>query len=562
MEYCERKSLRQVINDTTIVYNQKTMICWAEHLFRALQCLQENHIVHRDLKPENVLVTGDFILKFCDFGCVRELNNTGTVTMIGTYRYMSPEMATKSWFTHQSDVYSIGLVLWEISEREVVYAEYGVRQFDHFTFFPDFQLGNVQLPSPHCDETLKQMILDCTVFDHTARPAIHKCLTQIDDLQKRYVDLDFSPLISPNRKCLLRLDQTTIADNNSQSSDIPFLSSIESPDESPSTEFEHKNESDFNRILRRSHEISDKLKKATVMPITKLMRENRLSHGGLRALRKKLDEDIIDMPVSDPLCEHRDFLQKTVFDYEFTFDSLPLFPEPVNENFLKFLLKSGLDTEVIEDLMTESITWYLLRIDDFKKYRATLIKCFRALSDFYETNDAELFREQIAAFQTAFKRNPWSGDIADSPTHLRLVVYKNEKTVPDAWYLLSRKESLFVRCDYSEFRKFSPFLESSKNLDNISFFDVESPNDPLRKVENRSFKYEQIDDENLARITVDRLLFVVEEFIGFMEKLVRRIDEAEENGFDPQKKLWESKADYPSILQQRFCREVFPKIAA
>ncbi|CAJ0921877.1 unnamed protein product, partial [Mesorhabditis belari] len=93
-------------------------------------------------------------------------------------------MATKSWFTHQSDVYSIGLVLWEISEREVVYAKYGVSQFDHFTFFSDFQLGNVQLPSPHCDETLKQMILDCTVFDHTARPAIHKCLTQIDDFQK------------------------------------------------------------------------------------------------------------------------------------------------------------------------------------------------------------------------------------------------------------------------------------------------------------------------------------------------------------------------------------------
>ncbi|CAJ0934625.1 unnamed protein product, partial [Mesorhabditis belari] len=53
MEFCERNSLRHVLNDTELTYSKETVFFWAEHLACALLCLKENQIIHRDIKPEN-----------------------------------------------------------------------------------------------------------------------------------------------------------------------------------------------------------------------------------------------------------------------------------------------------------------------------------------------------------------------------------------------------------------------------------------------------------------------------------------------------------------------------
>ncbi|CAJ0952040.1 unnamed protein product, partial [Mesorhabditis belari] len=94
----------------------------------ALDYFFKEHIIHRDIKPENIFVTSSFVLKFGDFGLAKHIEQTCTGSAKGTERYMSPLKYGRSHElqdSHRNDVYSLGLVLWEIVERKLVFSEYG-----------------------------------------------------------------------------------------------------------------------------------------------------------------------------------------------------------------------------------------------------------------------------------------------------------------------------------------------------------------------------------------------------------------------------------------------------
>lgn len=83
---------------------------------------QKTPILHRDLKTLNVLVTSDYCMKVCDFGMSRRdsQSNLQTLTqMRGTYAYMAPELADKRPYTDRSDIYSFGIMLWEMTYRTI-----------------------------------------------------------------------------------------------------------------------------------------------------------------------------------------------------------------------------------------------------------------------------------------------------------------------------------------------------------------------------------------------------------------------------------------------------------
>jgi serine/threonine-protein kinase len=97
-------------------------VAYAVEIARALGYAHQRHIVHRDVKPQNVLIDADGSAKVTDFGIARTLDQEGLTAdgrVLGTTDYVSPEQALGHKVTGQSDLYSLGIVLFEMLAGEV-----------------------------------------------------------------------------------------------------------------------------------------------------------------------------------------------------------------------------------------------------------------------------------------------------------------------------------------------------------------------------------------------------------------------------------------------------------
>ena len=84
----------------------------------------EHNIIHRDIKPHNILITSDGIVKVTDFGIARAVTTSGytqTGVIMGSVQYFSPEQAKGLPVGPQSDLYSLGCVLYEMLTGEVLF---------------------------------------------------------------------------------------------------------------------------------------------------------------------------------------------------------------------------------------------------------------------------------------------------------------------------------------------------------------------------------------------------------------------------------------------------------
>lgn len=115
MEYVDGRSLRELIDTRALTYDQKLAVL--AQLLTGMKKAHESGIVHRDLKPANIMVTSDHQVKILDFGLAKgmldgHLTNTGTA--LGTVNYMSPEQAQGLGADHRSDIFSLGILLFEV----------------------------------------------------------------------------------------------------------------------------------------------------------------------------------------------------------------------------------------------------------------------------------------------------------------------------------------------------------------------------------------------------------------------------------------------------------------
>ena len=91
---------------------------------RGMEYIHSQGVIHRDLKPENVLIDQEFHLKIADFGIAcGEAYCDSLADDPGTYRWMAPEMIKKRSYGRKADVYSFGLILWEMVAGTIPYED-------------------------------------------------------------------------------------------------------------------------------------------------------------------------------------------------------------------------------------------------------------------------------------------------------------------------------------------------------------------------------------------------------------------------------------------------------
>ena len=116
MELIQGKTLKQIINEDGAL-PWKWSINIAIQIAAALEAAHKNNIVHRDIKPHNIIITEDGIAKVTDFGIAKAVSNstiTAFGTTIGSVHYFSPEHAKGGFTDAKSDLYSLGVVMYEM----------------------------------------------------------------------------------------------------------------------------------------------------------------------------------------------------------------------------------------------------------------------------------------------------------------------------------------------------------------------------------------------------------------------------------------------------------------
>lgn len=118
MEYIDGKTLKKVLNEQNGLLPPARIIPITAQILAALQLAHKHNIVHRDIKSENVMLAADGLVKVLDFGIARlddleeSVGASGEIT--GTAEYISPEQALGEPVSDRSDIYSLGIVLYEM----------------------------------------------------------------------------------------------------------------------------------------------------------------------------------------------------------------------------------------------------------------------------------------------------------------------------------------------------------------------------------------------------------------------------------------------------------------
>src|SRR5262245_51962416 len=171
MELVEGETVRTLLRGATTV---DQLVAIGSQVAKALAAAHSSGIVHRDIKPENIMIRPDGYVKVLDFGLARSVENegnasvavtAGTVTqagfVLGTVPYMSPEQVKGDPLTPTSDIFSLGLVVFEFAQRVAPFA----------LALPLSHAGSVLLHAPVPPARLHPEVPD-------ANRGIH---TQIDD---------------------------------------------------------------------------------------------------------------------------------------------------------------------------------------------------------------------------------------------------------------------------------------------------------------------------------------------------------------------------------------------
>lgn len=121
MEFIEGKTLKQLIKKRGVLSLPETMDIMLQ-LLDALASAHDSYIIHRDIKPQNIMIKESGLVKITDFGIAMALNSaqlTQTNSVMGSVHYLPPEQASGKGSTIRSDIYSLGILMFEMLTGKV-----------------------------------------------------------------------------------------------------------------------------------------------------------------------------------------------------------------------------------------------------------------------------------------------------------------------------------------------------------------------------------------------------------------------------------------------------------
>ncbi|MDR1473222.1 MAG: Stk1 family PASTA domain-containing Ser/Thr kinase [Lactobacillales bacterium] len=169
MEYVCGMDLKKYIKQNFPISNEEIVRIMHEVL-AGVAVAHDNRIIHRDLKPQNILISKDGQVKITDFGiaiAISETSITQTNSMLGSVHYLSPEQARGNKATNLSDIYALGIVLYEMMTGQVPFdGESAVTiALKHF----QDELPFVREANPNIPQSLENVALIATAKDPVKR---------------------------------------------------------------------------------------------------------------------------------------------------------------------------------------------------------------------------------------------------------------------------------------------------------------------------------------------------------------------------------------------------------
>uniref|UniRef100_A0ACD5ZVW9 Uncharacterized protein n=1 Tax=Avena sativa TaxID=4498 RepID=A0ACD5ZVW9_AVESA len=183
-EFLPRGSLFRLLRKTTGKMDPRRRVHMAIDIARGMNYLHNSSptVVHRDLKSSNLLVDKNWTVKVADFGLSRLKLETflTTKTGKGTPQWMAPEVLRNEPSNEKSDVYSYGVVLWELVTQKIPWDTLNTMQVIRAVGFMDHRL---EIPSD-VDPQWASMITSCWDSDPQRRPSFQELLERLRELQK------------------------------------------------------------------------------------------------------------------------------------------------------------------------------------------------------------------------------------------------------------------------------------------------------------------------------------------------------------------------------------------
>ncbi|XP_008797028.1 serine/threonine-protein kinase EDR1-like [Phoenix dactylifera] len=183
-EFLPRGSLYRILHRPYCQIDEKRRIKMALDVAKGMNCLHTSvpTIVHRDLKSPNLLVHKNWTVKVCDFGLSRLKHNTflSSKSTAGTPEWMAPEVLRNEPSNEKCDVYSFGVILWELATLRMPWSGMNPMQVVGAVGFQDQRLD---IPK-EVDPLVARIIWECWQIDPSLRPSFAQLTTALKSLQR------------------------------------------------------------------------------------------------------------------------------------------------------------------------------------------------------------------------------------------------------------------------------------------------------------------------------------------------------------------------------------------